>query len=107
MEETETNGMVIGLGEILLGSGLLLFIWLLSPIPLLELLQWALMVLLPIFGIACAVGLISHGSLAVIWNKQLFDRVRKYVDERRANTNEETAPAPAPVAPTRRRSLVK
>ena len=85
-QNEETSGIVIGIGEIILGSGILLAVWMLSPVPILELLQIALLIFLPIAGILAAVGLISHGSVRMIWNQQLADKVNGYVEQKRAAT---------------------
>jgi hypothetical protein len=78
------NNIVMGLGKIALGTGFIGLVWMVSPIPIMELIQFGLLVTLPIIGLAAALGLISHGTVQMIWNKELTERVNKFVKEKRA-----------------------
>lgn len=74
-------------GKIILGSGVLLAIYAISPIPPWELFLTAGYVLFPILAACVALGFISFGTFELIWNtnytKEFSEMVDKYVKEER------------------------
>ena len=83
-EETG-NTLATNIGNIILGGGIITALYLISPVPILELVQYAAFVLLPILCLAFAFGLISMGTLKLIWNQGLVAKVQKHVEAERAN----------------------
>jgi hypothetical protein len=67
--------LAIGLAYVLVGSGTIATIVFLSPVPILELLNVGLYIILPILGLMFCLGLISLGTAKMIWNMGLRDEV--------------------------------
>lgn len=83
-EQEEMSPVVVQLASIILGLGVIGAVLIFSPIPLMELLNVFLFVLLPMLLIAAGLGLVSMGTVQMIWHFDLADRVKAAVEERRA-----------------------
>jgi hypothetical protein len=72
----ETNQLVKSIGMIVLGGGILFAVWYLIPT---EVITAALYLALPLLLIAVGLRLISSGTLQLVWNGELAERVDAYI----------------------------
>lgn len=83
-ENEELSPMVTYIASIIVGLGIIGGVLIFSPIPLMELLNVFLLIILPMLLIAAGLGLVSMGTIQTIWHFDLADRVKKAVEDRRA-----------------------
>lgn len=76
--------VAVNLAWVLLGLGGLGVILLFSPIPLWELANIALLIFLPILGAMFCIGLVSFGTVQMIWNMGLREEVEARYQEMKA-----------------------
>lgn len=67
--------------KILLGLGIIGTIVAFGPIPILELVTWALLVTLPILSLLWALGLIGTGTIELVMNGGLHNAIRTRVQQ--------------------------
>lgn len=73
----ETSRLVRSIGAVILAAGIIgLLVWQFGGA---ELLQLILYVVLPVLALAAAFKLISYGTLQLIWNADLDQRVNNYM----------------------------
>ncbi len=77
----DNNELVMAIAAIIIGGGGLVAVIMLSPVPILELLQAFALTLLPVLCLAGFLGIMSWGSIKLIWNQDLAARVRTKVQE--------------------------
>jgi len=90
MSNTETNPtadnsqLVWGLAKIATGGGIIGAIWYFSPLPLMDIVMFWLVAIMPILGILMGLNIISSGTIELIWNGKLKERVNQKMAEMRA-----------------------
>ena len=84
LKEYADSKLVRGIAMILAGAGIIGLVVAFGPVPILELISFGAMVTLPILALLFAAGLVSAGTIQIIWNFGLAEAVRQRVTEIRA-----------------------
>ena len=81
--ESTFNTLALSMASIVIGFGIIGSVVWLTIVPIMDLLQWVVLVLLPIAALAVGVGLISGGTLrsvtAILTSESFTGRVRKHL----------------------------
>ena len=87
MERNVVEDVAWNIATVLLGAGILLAVVKLAVVPLMELLNWFLLIWIPIIGILVGTGLVSVGTFHAVKDtltEGIMPKVNEYLEEMRA-----------------------